>query len=88
MAKEELQDTVANIIDSGIEQKKSSDKIASAILQVVRRNFENNGLDELWDKHSVSIGTDIHDLQYYAGRVMMTREEFNKMMLFIKAGGV
>ena len=39
--------------------------------------------DELWDKHSVSIGTDIDDLQYYAGRIMMTREEFNKMMLSI-----
>ena len=31
-----------------------------------------------WDDHSASIGTDIDQLSYYAGRVVMEREDFKE----------
>ena len=32
--------------------------------------------EELWDEHSETIGTDISDLDYYAGRTVMLKSEF------------
>lgn len=34
--------------------------------------------DEMWDKYSERIDTDIDSLQFFAGRDVMTREQFKK----------
>lgn len=36
--------------------------------------------DELWDRHSETIDTDIDTLQYYAGKVVMTHEKYKKLI--------
>lgn len=35
-------------------------------------------VEELWDKHSTLIGTQISDLDYYAGRNVITEQDFKK----------
>lgn len=47
MTKETLNDAVANIIDSGIEQKKSSDKIANSLIKSIKQQVIKDVKEEL-----------------------------------------
>lgn len=47
MIKETLNDAVANIIDSGIEQKKSSDKIANTLIKSIKQQVIKDVKEEL-----------------------------------------
>jgi hypothetical protein len=57
---------------------------------VSRKNFKNNYMtkeeaiiksEEIWDKYSEHIDTDIDSLSNYAGRVVLTREQYDRGIL-------
>ncbi|WP_271729997.1 hypothetical protein [Aquimarina algiphila] len=46
---------------------------------MTRKELENK-IDVLWDYNHRQIGTDIGDLEYYAGRDVMTRSDFERVI--------
>ncbi len=88
MEKELLFDTIANVIDSGIEQDKSADKIASAILQIFKRNIDANVIEWMNKMKPDFDKQENYQHGFHDAIQLMQDHLISKMDLTAKAGGV